>query len=230
LPNFTRVSYETCAWHECGRLWVRHRDRKGVTCSRSCGLALWHYRRALAQPIADATVDGVHDTELCAWWEPPYCSRIARKRDLCDNHYATAHRRKALPPIVFRRSSSWHGVAVDSGGTTRCLVCGPITRLLGDGRCSMSQREYVLRQKYGLTQADYDERLIALGNRCAMCGKPPGTAGLVVDHSHAAGHPRDLICMPCNVLLGHIEADMDRIRTAMEYIDGHRTAGAFTAA
>jgi hypothetical protein len=91
----------------------------------------------------------------------------------------------------------------------------------------MVQRELVLREKYGLTQADYDERLIALGNRCSMCGGPPGSQGLVVDHSHSAGHPRDLICMSCNVLLGHIEGDMDRVELAVAYVDRHRDSGAF---
>ncbi len=91
----------------------------------------------------------------------------------------------------------------------------------------MVQREMVLREKYGLTQEDYDERLIALANRCSLCGGEPGAKGLVVDHSHSAGHARDLLCTSCNVLLGHIEGDMGRVELAMEYVAKYRDTGAF---
>jgi hypothetical protein len=227
VANFTRVSYETCAWHGCGRLWVRYRERKGVTCSRECGQSLRQHYYATRYPHTDAAESGVHDTALCAWWEPPFCERQASKRDLCRNHYATARRRGTLPPTVPRRPVG-HAISADMTGAPVCSMCGPIPYLLGGVRCPLSQREYVLREKYGLTLADYDERLIALGNRCAMCGKPPGAAGLVVDHSHVAGHPRDLICMPCNLLLGHVEGDIDRVQMALHYVDTHRVSGAWS--
>jgi hypothetical protein len=228
VANFTRVSYEICAWRKCGRLWVRHRERKGFTCSPSCGQALRQEYRASRRPTAAAAVDGMHDTELCAWWEHPYCDRRANKRDLCGNHYATARRRGELPPTGLRRPSDEHSLSVDSDGVTTCSVCGPLRYVPAYGRCPLSQRAYVLREKYGLTLADYDNRLIALGNRCSMCSRPPGSAGLLVDHCHAEGHPRDLVCMSCNVLLGYVEGDLDRVRLALRYVDRYRRAGAFS--
>jgi hypothetical protein len=167
----------------------------------------------------------VHETELCAWWVQPYCERPASKRDLCLVHYSKAHKLNDLPPMIRRRPARAHSID-RSRPIPECLTCGPVTHLLGGVRCPFSQREYVLREKYGLTLADYDERLIALGNRCGMCGQPPGLAGLVVDHSHESGHPRDLICMSCNVLLGHVEKGLDRVKLALAYIEMHRSRGA----
>lgn len=129
--------------------------------------------------------------------------------------------------MLRRKTASLHTVKMDAKGRHYCSVCGTIPRVYGNGSCPMVQRELVLREKYGLTQDDYDERLIALANRCSLCSGKPGATGLVVDHSHSVGHPRDLICMSCNVLLGHIEGDLERVKLAMEYVDKYRNTGAF---
>lgn len=41
-----------------------------------------------------------------------------------------------------------------------------------------------LQRTYGITLAEYNERLARQGGGCAICGKPPGTKRLHTDHCH----------------------------------------------
>ena len=50
----------------------------------------------------------------------------------------------------------------------------------------------------GVTSADYDRMLAAQGGVCAICGSPPKTRRLHVDHDHATGKVRGLLCHRCN--------------------------------
>lgn len=71
-----------------------------------------------------------------------------------------------------------------------------------------------LLRLYGLTLADYGRMLEAQGGVCAICSQPErrkrgdGSAcPLSVDHDHATGDVRGLLCHSCNVRLGHVEDD-----------------------
>jgi hypothetical protein len=62
----------------------------------------------------------------------------------------------------------------------------------------------VLRKSlYGLTRDDYDKLLSDQGGVCAICGtSEPGGRGWHVDHCHADGFVRGLLCSNCNTALG----------------------------
>lgn len=81
-----------------------------------------------------------------------------------------------------------------------------------------------LRAKFGLSLADYAARLAAQGGGCAICGtdEPGGRwgASLHVDHDHATGEVRGLLCAACNVMLGNAGDDPARLRAAADYLDG----------
>lgn len=68
-----------------------------------------------------------------------------------------------------------------------------------------SIKEASLRQRYGITLADYDAMLKAQGGGCAICAKPPGKRRLAVDHDHKTGRIRGLLCSGCNTTLGWLE-------------------------
>lgn len=55
-----------------------------------------------------------------------------------------------------------------------------------------------LGANWGLTPQAYDELLAAQDGVCAICRRPPGKNALSVDHDHASGRIRGLLCPPCN--------------------------------
>jgi|ERR1035437_1039776 hypothetical protein len=52
---------------------------------------------------------------------------------------------------------------------------------------------------YGLTDEEYSELLMLADDHCMMCGVYGGTE--VIDHDHATGKVRGLICISCNAVL-----------------------------
>jgi hypothetical protein len=67
-----------------------------------------------------------------------------------------------------------------------------------------SERERHLVRKYGVTFSDYQRILVEQGGKCAICGRPePANRMLDVDHDHATGDVRGLLCTSCNRVLGH---------------------------
>lgn len=46
--------------------------------------------------------------------------------------------------------------------------------------------------------AERDALIAQRGNYCEICGKPPKTLALNVDHDHKTGQVRGLLCIPCN--------------------------------
>ncbi len=78
-----------------------------------------------------------------------------------------------------------------------------------------------LERLYGLTLEEYRRMEAAQGGLCAVCNEPerPCKDGTVrrlgVDHCHATGQVRELLCRRCNTLLGSMErtpAVVDRAR------------------
>ncbi len=77
-----------------------------------------------------------------------------------------------------------------------------------------------LRRKYGLTTARYDGILAAQGGECLLCSSPPQPPySLHVDHDHATGRIRGLLCFNRNYALGHFADDPDRLRAAARYVE-----------
>lgn len=82
------------------------------------------------------------------------------------------------------------------------------------------QRKYHLMSIYGITVDEYDALLKAQGGVCAICGKPPKTRRLGVDHDHKTGVVRGLLCYFCNHrLLGGVKDDVEKLRAAVKYLD-----------
>jgi len=53
----------------------------------------------------------------------------------------------------------------------------------------------------GVTDAEYARLLEAQGGHCALCPNTPKTRRLHVDHDHATGRVRGLLCYVCNKYL-----------------------------
>jgi len=77
-------------------------------------------------------------------------------------------------------------------------------------------RAYQVQYRYGLTREEYD----ALGTTCSICQAipAPGKRGLHVDHDHATGTVRGLLCSACNTALGSFQESQYVIRRALRYL------------
>jgi hypothetical protein len=53
-------------------------------------------------------------------------------------------------------------------------------------------------KQLGVTDDEYARMLEAQGGGCAICGARPKTRRLHVDHDHATGKVRGLLCHRCN--------------------------------
>jgi len=84
-----------------------------------------------------------------------------------------------------------------------------------------AHREYYLKKTYGITVEQYDRMLAEQGGGCAVCGRTNNSKRMTylsVDHCHATGKVRGLLCNACNVALGFLEEDKVRMVSLMNYI------------
>jgi hypothetical protein len=88
----------------------------------------------------------------------------------------------------------------------------------------------LLSNRYGMTMEEYRERVDAQGGRCAICGDEPEGDRLHVDHSHATGAVRDLLCRPCNHALGNAKDDPARLLAMLAYLERHTQAASLDEA
>lgn len=86
-----------------------------------------------------------------------------------------------------------------------------------------------LKRTFGITVDDYRVLFADQGGVCAICGEPEtlrdkfGTVrSLSVDHCHETGAIRGLLCTGCNVSLGRMNDDPQRLRAAADYLERAR--------
>lgn len=72
--------------------------------------------------------------------------------------------------------------------------------------------------KYGLTKEVFDSMCEAQDNSCAICKTMPDR-GLVIDHDHATGLVRGLLCDWCNTALGLLKDDIALLQSAIGYLE-----------
>ena len=79
-----------------------------------------------------------------------------------------------------------------------------------------------LRRLYGINLEQYNAMAVSQEHRCALCGEAPTSdRRMHVDHCHASGKIRALLCHQCNLLLGNAKDSTDRLRQAIAYLDKH---------
>lgn len=63
-----------------------------------------------------------------------------------------------------------------------------------------------LKRLYGLSLETYEQKLKEQHGMCALCDVVPAPGrALSVDHNHATGEVRGLLCQACNIALGYYE-------------------------
>jgi hypothetical protein len=85
------------------------------------------------------------------------------------------------------------------------------------------EREGHLLRKFGNTLDEYDRLLKEQGGGCGICGAPhPETGSFHVDHDHETGRVRGLLCFRCNAGLGQFDESVEKLLSAIAYLEGVR--------
>lgn len=84
------------------------------------------------------------------------------------------------------------------------------------------QRHSHLKTNYGITIDSYDEMFEKQAGSCAVCNDAPTGKRLHVDHDHATGKIRALLCPRCNLALGCTGDDPGKLRALAEYLEKHQ--------
>lgn len=76
-----------------------------------------------------------------------------------------------------------------------------------------------IKSKYGITYEQYYSRLDLQNKLCKSCGDELKTdRGTHIDHCHNTGVVRGILCMSCNIILGHAKDDIERLKKLIFYL------------
>lgn len=119
----------------------------------------------------------------------------------------------------------WAEFPTREGSTDPTAVCKECSRARGrayhtQDEVKRQRRARKFRERYGITVAEYEAMHDAQGGVCAIC-QEPSDKPLHVDHNHATGAVRALLCFYCNSVLGLCHEDVARLRSAIQYIERH---------
>ena len=185
----------------CGRTFTGVR-RNVRFCSAECINAAKYLRRAperlrvTCEACGSALVGKTRKARFCA--------------DQCRDAYQNAK----------RSAERWEQVRASR---KPCLGCGGAIPETFTSRARYCSRECRIRARrhetYGLT---HDELATLLDQHdvCAICETADwGKKGPQVDHCHATGRVRGILCTSCNNGLGRFGDDPKRLRKAAEYLE-----------
>ena len=113
-------------------------------------------------------------------------------------------------------------------GITDGRTCGRKKKYHGLSNADV-QRQWQLKDHYGLSLVEREEMEKAQGGVCAICGDPPrggktAWARLNVDHDHKGGKVRALLCADCNHGIGKLKDNPILLEKAAAYIRAHQEA------
>ncbi|RKN41569.1 recombinase [Micromonospora endolithica] len=136
--------------------------------------------------------------------------RVAR--EVPEGHRFCADCGTVKPVADFPRNRS------DSTGyATYCKPCHNARTHETKQRLYGGNREYHLRQRYGVGQKEFDELLAEQNGVCAICG---GEDPQHLDHDHRTGWVRGILCFNCNGGLGQFRDSPARLARAITYLRG----------
>jgi hypothetical protein len=82
--------------------------------------------------------------------------------------------------------------------------------------------ESKLKSDYGITLAIYNRLLFQQQGVCKICkGLNRNGNRLGVDHDATTGVVRGLLCFPCNIAIGYLQHEPDRLEAARDYLLNH---------
>ena len=89
-------------------------------------------------------------------------------------------------------------------------------------KAAARQRRWVLQDRYGLTEETFESIRASQGNACAICGEQ-FTKTPHIDHDHASGVIRGLLCQTCNHGIGLLGENVHVLEKAIAYLTRSRS-------
>lgn len=166
--------------------------------------------------------------------EFPGCGRRYEAQGYCPGHLYQKKKGRTLVPLEPRLKTTER----DEQGRKLCRLCGewlPVDSFYAnstpkDGlhnRCIRCARDEKFIRDYGITTEDYEALLEQQEHCCKICGRTESNGKqLSIDHDHACcpGRKscgkciRGLLCNRCNMGIGYLGEDLDRLRAAIGYL------------
>lgn len=176
-------------------------------CGRSAALyrgVAWRHgkpRRFTDQELAEHR----RVTDL-AYRVPRRAARAAQQRA-----YAAAR-----PEVIRERNKRYYAANKDAISVKGAAYKARIKAEQPDALRRWRRNEHL--RLYGLAPDQYEAMLVAQRGVCAACRSAPSRRPLAVDHDHATGAVRGLLCGPCNLALGLLGDSVDRVMLLADYI------------
>ena len=97
------------------------------------------------------------------------------------------------------------------------------TKVKIDKQYTLKKKSVYLKYKYGLTFAEYQEKLLAQ-RFCAICGVELSTndPNVHLDHCHKTGKIRAFLCSNCNRGIGCFHDNVEKLQKAIQYLESHK--------
>lgn len=115
--------------------------------------------------------------------------------------------------------ASGHGKAMHQANTLRW-------RAANRDKVLLSYKKHDLKRNYNMTVESWNTLFESQGRCCAVCKSPyPGRKNgqWSTDHSRKTGEVRGIVCNGCNLALGHVKDDPDRLRMLIQYLEDKET-------
>lgn len=180
------------------KCWVPECGKRSVT----KGLCHYHYRRARTGRLEVPESLGVKLNEPCSF---KGCDRLSETKGLCAAHYGQLREGRELGEV-----RDW-GKYTKGAHICEIPTCRKVA--ISQGLC---ENHKALQSTYRITPAEMVE--VWTGPKCENPGCEAET-DLHMDHDHATGQFRGLLCRGCNAALGFLKEDQVRIRRLAEYIE-----------
>lgn len=135
---------------------------------------------------------------------------------------------KAIKDFSFDKSSKdGHSYWCKKCASTNSRLNHRKRILKGDVDYKQLKRNAYIKNRHGISLQEYNAKLAAQNNECAICGmKLPNDGPLThLDHCHNTGKLRAFLCTNCNRGLGHFQDSTDNLQKAIDYLNSHNGHG-----
>ena len=179
------------------------------------------------RPVSEFTRDRARPDGLSFYCKLHARRRLLRSKDLRKGQPRSRHPRETQVPeghkwcpdcsTVKPVEDFVRNASQPSGRAPYCKPCHNAR-----GRASKEKvggsRTYHLKRRYGISAAEADVMLADQAGVCAICKAAPAVH---VDHDHATGAVRALLCFNCNGGLGQFKDNPEALHAAAYYVAFH---------